>query len=398
MLLTAGCSLAIQPGCSDLLGLEGLTFEEDPATDGAGGTGGIGAGGETPSPLTFDEFPAQWPRGLLLSSLEGVKPNSPYWYFDPEQDELHAFQYRPDLPDEVRVDPWLAADPWEPRPTEFFVYEQVGGDWAAFAYESTQGFSIYQPLPKEQEEAFAHEVSHAGTPGRTEAILFLIDGRSHVLAYSSDSGFYRHFPLDSPVPADVCTGKWETGWTSIHPHRQGEVQGVLLHNQVTQQLAFRNLEDCGEDTRSDFTIILEPAVSLILPFFGHEGSDVQLSQEDWGPDYDRYHPVAADVVPTDLFFYGASGELRGVNLHVLDDGTDGDDLLVGMGGSREGEQTRSVLIQQVSSLWLRAELTAIVPIRTRGLRSVISYDSSTGVADLNYLDLPGDEKIPPIVK
>lgn len=349
LLLTPLC------GCSNVLGLDDLEFEEpqaltsptstggsDPGSGGSGGavdaqgSGGeivISAGGQLP-----EEYPAIWPQDVIVTSLVDDDENSAYWFYDPHQETLHSFRYSLEEPDLQAQQAWTGA--W----THLLAFERAGED-ALTGYDAELGFMAEAESTASGE--FSFSASDVGTAGRDLLLSVPLSDEAFTFAYTSESGSYRLFSTDSESETSLCMGELRAGWTQAIPFSLSEIDGILFMNEESGEFQFNSLLPCGEGAAID--IVLEHAsVPRIIFSFPQAPSD-------------------------QLFLYFSDGEILVYDLVLSDDGT-----------------VRTALLD---SGYFRGDLTSITPLRAAGEPAALTYDARTGVAQVHSLVEPIDKSV-----
>jgi hypothetical protein len=343
-------------GCTNVLGLDDLEFEDPQASpasaggsatqSGGSGSGGstqgsgggivISAGGQLPA-----EYPAVWPQDVVITSLVDADENSAYWFYDPHEESLHFFRYSSVESDQQGQQAWPGA--W----THLLAFEQAGAD-VILGYDNDLGFMA--EVQSENAGDLSFLSSDVGTAGRDLLLSVPLSGETFTFAYTTDSGSYRLFSTDSESETSLCTGELRAGWTHVVALSLSGVDGVLFMNGESGEFQFNSLLPCGEGAAIDVVLNHTTVPRIIFSF--------PQGQAD------------------QLFLYFRDGEILVYDLALNDDD--------------------SVQATFLDSGYFRADLTSITPLRAAGEPAALTYDARTGVAQIRSLIAPID--VPIVIK
>lgn len=247
LLLRAAVGFAIvaaTPACSDMLGLEGLNFEEPEdsttSTDLSGTNlgGGTGLGDSlTARPEPYRDFPAEWEPDSILASAP-LDVGSAYSNYSPTTGKLSRFVTRPTEPD-FEGD-HLAPKNWshivlvplpEAEQSENGDTEELSAPWdevGILGYDTETGLFEYFTAPFSAEELSGSV--HSGSPGWTEFVLLWAEGdhEPSILAYNRPDGRVRvGRAIPQMTQGEVTSHEWSTGWDELVRWTHGEESGVL---------------------------------------------------------------------------------------------------------------------------------------------------------------------------
>lgn len=354
-------SLAMCAGCADFLGLGELTYgEPEPVGSGGetagGGTAASSSGGQTaagsggepidfggsggaaePPPSLDDEYPANLPQeALLVGSYRGIGASfdtegGSFWVYVPENGQLLPYALSVTEPDQLGES---SAEPgWD-----LLLAPVLDGVELLFGYESATGMLRYGQAPRDDRE-FGGQAS-AGSPGWTHLVLAGDPDEPLLVAADRASRLYRVGPAD-PTLEDplVHTGTWDADFTEI--------------------VAFEHAGDLGI-ARLDS----EAGTIDFLPFV----------------DGDLGAPESLGAPPLDAWTLAESFTHDGRPGLVLYRSGDGS-VTTWLENSPESASEP----QSTSALWRRG-LTSIVPLHAENAARAVTYDRSTGIGDLVFLE------------
>jgi hypothetical protein len=348
-------------GCADMLGLGGLTFEQE-ASGGAASAGGtLGAGGSTggqtpasggdgvtlgsggdkivppppPPPEFTDEYPMTWPAdALVVSTWHGfgsgrLDDTGAFWVYDPDAGSLTS--YRLDL-----LEPDLLGETITTFDAGLLYAPEVGGVPWLFAYDQPSGLVAYGPAPS-GDETFEVD-SQAGSPGWTHLLVAGDPNDPFLIAADSIARLVRIGPANPNAEDPLVTSvTWDSTFTELLPFRQEEQDGLLRLDSVSGEAAFVPIEAglLGEPVVLTLQALPGWSLATTFPMRGEAGLAL-------------YHGEDGSI---ETYFPDSAGEL------VVDE----------------------------QALW-RRDLTAIVPVGADGESWAVAYDAATGIADVRELD------------
>ena len=348
-------------GCADMLGLGGLTFEQE-ASGGAASVGGtLGAGGSTggqtsasggslidlgtggeqiappppPPPKFSDEYPVTWPTSaLVVSTWHGFGPDrrddtGAFWVYDPATGSLAS--YRLDL-----LEPDLLGEQLTTFEADFLYSPELGALPWLFAYDAPSGLVAYGPAPS-GDDPFETD-SQAGSPGWTHLLLAGDPSDPFLIAADSVAGLVRIGPADPNAEDPLVTSvSWDSSFTELLPFRRSEQDGLLRLDSASGDVAFVPIEAGQLGDPIVLTLEVPPGWSLAATFPMRGEAGLALYHGEDGAIETYFPDSAGDLVPDEY------------------------------------------------ALW-RRDLTAIVPVGADGESWAIAYDAATGIADVRELD------------
>jgi len=350
-------------GCADMLGLGGLTFEDEatggapPSSGGSGGsTGGagggsggvgpasggslvIGSGGDPHIPVPelgfTDEYPKTWPTGAIVTATwpgfgpDALDDNNTFWVYEPTDGAVTS--HRLNLLSADRLAASSTLPDWE------LVYaptlDQVA--WL-FGYQADTGLLDYGPAPV-ADEAFEAKAL-AGSPGWTH--LFLAGDAAHpfLIAADRESRLVRIGPADPNAnEPEVTSVTWDQDFTELLAFRREGVDGLLRLDSALGSVDFVPIEGglLGEPMALAFDTL--PGWSLAATYPVASDAGLVIYRADTGAVETYLSGTASDIPRTD------------------------------------------------STLW-RRDLSSIVPVNGDGTPWAVAYDAATGVTDVRCLD------------
>jgi len=366
-LVGALCTL----GCADMLGLGGLSFDQEASggsaalasggvpgavggASGGVGSGGVGSGGASggapgsggeiavpgsggraqPPPSIADEYPITLRLGgQLVVTWPGVGPdplpdNSTFWVYSAEAGTLSTHHLDTLLPD-------AQGDSEVPTTWDLLYAPHLKGVTWLCGYDAATGFldSGLPPLPGGE---FAGD-RRGGSGGWTH-ILLAGDPRSpFVIAADSTSRIVRIGPADPDAEdAQVTSITWEAPFTELVPFRRGATDGVLRLDSALGAADFVPIEEGAFGQGVSLELDPPKDWSLAISYSSEHGSGLLLYYADDGEAY-AYQPTALDTY-----------ELESV-------------------------------------LWPRG-VTDLASVRADDEPWALTYDAETGVTDVRFLD------------
>jgi hypothetical protein len=346
-------------GCADMLGLGGLTFEQQ-ATGGTstaggssggaeGGAGGLfGSGGQPiqiPTetggappilPKVTDEYPSTWTSGAVITAtwsgfgLDALSEESSFWVYEPVTGLLTSHRLDVLEPDELGHS--AAKANWD-----FLYAPTVDGTTWLFGYAAPTGLVDYglAPLPG---QPFATAVE-AGSPGWTHVLLAGDPDSPFLIVADRSSRTVRIGPANpNAEDALVTSVVWDEDFTELLAYRKESVDGLLRLDSVLGEVAFVPIEDGMLGEVVELGLTPTPGWSLAATFPTRDGAAALALYRRGDGSIETYH---ATTDPSSF-------------LHDSD-------------------------------LW-RRDLSSIVPVIANGVPWALAFDATTGVADLRSLD------------
>lgn len=282
-------------GCADLLGLDGLSFDqaegplvepkpsESPAA-GAGGTTSVlgpGTGGSAEELEDRWGFPEEWAPNALVVAADlpptldpqpGPGPaTSALQVYDPASGELTSQRF-------LAYDREERVSAWEPGLTHavarphrdvlgIFGYRKSTGAWSFAA--------PFDPWAADVSEVATPEpvVADSGdtTPAWTHITLLWHGGDWRVVYYDAESGDYNLLLADPERMAESerekTVGSWRPGFTGLYAYATPDGgHGLLSHDATTGEVVFSHFTDDGWALETVATRQWNPRWSLLLPF------------------------------------------------------------------------------------------------------------------------------------
>lgn len=271
-------------GCSDMLGLNGLSFEErsggsDVATA-TGGTGGdspfgdLGGGPSEPD----DDFLAEWDPGLIVATAP-ARAGQVYLTYAPtsgrtelftsdfgERDSSKTHTLSPDWTHVILV-PLPEDDSGATSAEALDAWSSVG----VIGYNAHNGVLKYFTPPFDSEEPKG--TAHPGSPGRTHFVLLPGETEPNLLAYDQTQG---HVRVGRAIPqmtqGEVTAHEWSTNWDELVPWTHAGEHGVLKLDFDGHLAEFEAFVGLGQGMEPRFSLPLEGQWSAALSFrSSHEG-------------------------------------------------------------------------------------------------------------------------------
>jgi hypothetical protein len=326
-------------GCTEVLGLDGLTFEEPdddpsagPGDAGVDSEGAISLGGD-PASLAVDErrFPTLLGPMKYVVGRPDTLGDTPYVVYDPANGHLESH----------RVDAYLnryeIAESWEWERDWSLVYQVPRAEGTMLiGYNAELGLAEQVPTDDDVGKQQSGELI-AGTPGWTDLVPIATSEGWQVLAYSQDTGHYRfgRALLEDADGSEVRTGTWPDTWTLLVPHPLEQGAAVLKYDAGTGDAELEQLTGSAEQVGNRWRGNLGGGWSSIVTFL--EGADVLV-----------------------LLYEAEQGRAMTGTLSVSDDLS---------------------LLYLESSAW-REGISHVVPMRLGSKPYAMTYSEDTGVAEL----------------
>ena len=210
-LALVGWSLA-SLGCAQVLGIDGLTFEEAddehqdaPVDPGQESEAGTSVGLDAASPVVDERaFPALLGPMKHIVGRPDILSDTPYVVYDPTSGQVESHRV------DVHRNRYEVAESWIWERDWSSVYEIPRAEGTMLiGYDAELGLAQQVPTDDDIGRQQAGEVL-AGTPGWTDIVPIETSEGWQVLAYSRDSGHYRfgRALLEDPDGSEVRTGTW----------------------------------------------------------------------------------------------------------------------------------------------------------------------------------------------
>jgi hypothetical protein len=246
-------------GCSGLLGLDDLSFEEgsDAQTGGASSGGRanepLGTGGEIEVasgtsetyvepdelPSVIDDFPSEWPSDARFAVEPGGTAETYYFAYEPTEHRLSTFRLSvgPDLVDEHE---WATDLEW----SHFLALNSsqgpvvIGYDQETGILERVSNFDSSEPL------------AIVRSAGNIHSHLLYVSGQAgdnRLFGYDSSTGFYRAIPATTADTGQVLQGEIATGWSDVIVVTYESAQTVLFCDRVSGRFSVYGLPTEGAE-------------------------------------------------------------------------------------------------------------------------------------------------------
>lgn len=348
-------------GCTNLLGLDGLSYEEPPADTlpddsgdlaaSGGSGGGFDVGEPGPPPNTF---PEAWAPSLLIAGSSDALGT--YYAYAPSDGALLVRQgASTTLP--LRED--SGGPGWD------LVHTYSDGSVTEFVgYDRESGLTDIGSAPSASAALSADQA--AGTPGWTALTTLTIDAVPHAFVYSATTGSARVGAWEPESEGlDTTTLSWPVGLSDIAAAEIGGESGVVRFEPAGAVLEFVPVTSTGVGV----PIVLAPLPAgttrvVVVP----RG----MVTTELSPPSDAVL-VAPDANVRLLAYDRSSGTMT--LLHVEDSGA----------------------LHELASAVHRAGLDAIVPLRGADWPFALLYSGETGIADVMCLE-PFSESPPVIIR
>lgn len=228
-------------GCSNWLGLEGLTFEA-----GSGGAPSLGTGGQSsddgsggaedvdldpykpPLKVALDSFPSTWPTGTLFAVEQGNTEDPHYFAYDPAEHRLSVLQL-------VRGEDFIASSTWAADQTwTHLVALSSSAGPVLIGYDSFHG--IVERVHGFQEDGSFEATRSAGNQ-HTHLLVWPLDEGHLLFGYDQNTGFYRGIPATSEQDVAVMQGTIDAGWITVDAMHHEGAPALLFHRPDTGEFA-----------------------------------------------------------------------------------------------------------------------------------------------------------------
>lgn len=335
-------------GCSQALGLGGLTFEDTDAGDGidagvggdSGATGapdaGAGDAGVGLGPIEIDSSlgstPPHYPALLAPGSLLAGSPDTAsYIVYHPPSGSVVKHDV------DISNGSYEAGESWDWQ-SDWSMVLQIPHDEAAvlIGYDVQTGIAEHVVIdPQGLSTSDSERI--AGSPGWTHFASVKTSSVWHNLVYNSDTGLYRFGPAlaDDAADGDVVTGTWDTHWTALVTVPIDDQVGALKYDALTGDVEVEQLTGSATELGSTWTGELVAGRNLLVPFTTAGGVLLLTYSPEDG------------AVETQWLTFAEQLEV-------------------------ELEESKS---------W-RIDLTQILPVWQGGVPHVVTYSADTGVAEV----------------
>lgn len=263
-------------GCADILGLDGLTYDQglEESSEGLGTEDKppavtFGSGGTIDLTEEEPDFPLELRLDAIVVSSPMPVHDSHYWVYAPGRDEIAS--YRLGSGADLQGTQDLPSDHGYTHLTVF----PAGEGYRFFAYDSGSG-SVAQFTDVDGEGEIVLEDQDVGTAGRSTLISFGFGESWLGLAESSDSGNYRYFEPDRDKGLDVVAGTWDPGYSRVSSFVYNDEQGVLRFNPEEGKIQFARLVAYGEPFETVFEIEAPFPATHLLTYAGPSGWELAL--------------------------------------------------------------------------------------------------------------------------
>lgn len=234
-------------GCSNMLGLDGLKFEDRAIPGASGGhaneagTGGA-KGYDIPGPTTseprdddlpwspIEGFPMQWPTGTLVA-WEPESGEAPYYFaYTPSAHRLTSHQLRTGE-DRIGQHSWAPDIEW----THLVVLPDELNGPVVIGYDSRTG--ILERASKFRADGSFETKRQSGNI-HTHLLLVPLGHARLIFGYDSNSGFYRAVPATPDDKTKVRSGVIGAGWFEVVSFYYQEEATVALYDVETGEFEF----------------------------------------------------------------------------------------------------------------------------------------------------------------
>jgi|GEM_PF-3396270 len=297
-------------GCADMLGLNGLTYEQEPSPEpvaGAGGSepivGGTGGGGGDIAVGQCEKdaaVPVSSEALVVLNSMSDLRNR--LWIYEPAEGELSSYFNGDCGLQKLASRFWVA--PLGQSWTNMVVVPTDSGPMLV-AYERGQGqIDRATEVSPDSELEIEHSV---GTAHLSELLAVSRQGEWQLLTYTAESGVYRWLSVHRDATAPTGNGRMGENWTSLSAYHFDGHDGVLKFDQERQRIEF--------DAFPSESGPLEPVLQMDLPEEHRErewiplpdaGSGLVLSYDSDLGQANLYGPRLLDE---NWFWDGATSEV-----------------------------------------------------------------------------------------
>lgn len=273
--LLTGVVLLGTVGCSDMLGLGGLTYDqgleeteplEGPRTTDKGTGLGLGGFGPGPEDYVDLDFPVIWPEGSLVTSLPATGDGFYYWVYHPDQGQLLSYLYQPSGLDLIAENDWPDGVPV----SELLAFDDEGTPFLVAYSDAGWKTELTQVL---RSGAMSFE-SRGASGGLSHVRAASLGGHDVVFSYDSLDGDYRFVPTTQGSEAPAGAGRLEVGFDLVERYRVGEQEGLLFFHAADSRLEFWAFDEDAADLVQIFSNILDFPVSHLLTFESALGSGI----------------------------------------------------------------------------------------------------------------------------
>jgi hypothetical protein len=244
----------ISLGCNQVLGLDGLTFE-DPDADPEAAPADAGGDSEPLLSASGDDvitavdeqtYPALLGAKKHVVGRPDTLGDSPYVVYDPSSGHVEGHRVDVTLNRYEIVSSWAWERDWS------FVYQVPRTEGSTLVgYDAALGLAEHVPVDDDGGKQQAGE-RLAGTPGWTHLVPVETREGWQVLAYSQNGGHYRfgRALIEDQEGSEVRTGTWAETWTLLVPHPLEQGAAVLKYDADTGAIELEQLSGSAEDIGS----------------------------------------------------------------------------------------------------------------------------------------------------
>lgn len=342
LLVSAG---SVSLGCSQALGLEGLTFEDPAADEEAAGVNmdaGVQQDANTDTSSTLPSGPlgpiavddSTYPRtigkdNVLVGNPDPSHPS--YVLYNPASAEVvvHDVDFGNN-----RFD---AGEPWQWEPDWSLLMQVPRNDGSVLiGYDDESGLA--EQIGIDEDGASTNDSERvAGSPGWTHFVPLEVDGIWDNVAYSSASGQFRFGPalVADAQKGEIVTGIWDAGFTSLVPLPIGDEVGILKYDAQTGAAEVEQLTGNAAEFGTTWSGGLGAGYDMVLTFADADGLLL-------------------------LTYSGELGEVKTAWVSLTDE----------------------LVVEYFDfSVW-RTNLSQIHPLGSASSTHVVTYSAATGVAEL----------------